>query len=322
MGTMDRRKFLGSMAFLGMQGAILKAAPFGKWEAIPADKARRKKKEGGTDDNLVVFISDLHIHPDGYQPEKLRRTIADILAMDPKPRNVIALGDLAYAIGKPEDYALLKEIVAPLETAGIHLTMAMGNHDRRKRFAEAFPEMAAATHVKDRFVFVVETPRADFILLDSLQEDPDPEKGIVEGALNDAQKQWLADKLSSYTDKPVFVSSHHPIEETGISGILVSSPTCSGYLFGHRHIWLDAWMMKNYAEQTLIRTLCIPSTGHWGDIGYTVFRLEEDHAEARFHEYEFFFPKPLAEGEEKPAQWTMIEREHGDSECMFAYRKA
>lgn len=264
MGTMDRRKFLGSMAFLGMQGAILKAAPFGKWEAIPADKARRKKKKGGTDDNLVVFISDLHIHPDGYQPEKLRRTIADILAMDPKPRNVIALGDLAYAIGKPEDYALLKEIVAPLETAGIHLTMAMGNHDRRKRFAEAFPEMAAATHVKDRFVFVVETPRADFILLDSLQEDPDPEKGIVEGALNDAQKQWLADKLSSYTDKPVFVSSHHPIEETGISGILVSSPTCSGYLFGHRHICLDAWMMKNYAEQTLIRTLCIPSTGHWG----------------------------------------------------------
>ena len=188
MGTMDRRKFLGSMAFLGMQGAILKAAPFGKWEAIPADKARRKKKKGGTDDNLVVFISDLHIHPDGYQPEKLRRTIADILAMDPKPRNVIALGDLAYAIGKPEDYALLKEIVAPLETAGIHLTMAMGNHDRRKRFAEAFPEMAAATHVKDRFVFVVETPRADFILLDSLQEGENHDKWITPGAIDDEQR--------------------------------------------------------------------------------------------------------------------------------------
>ena len=318
---MDRRKFIGSMAFLGVQGAILKAAPLGMSGKIPAEVKRRKKKAGAFDDNLVVIISDLHTNPGGYQQMKLQRTVADILAMDPKPRNVIALGDLAYLQGKPEEYAVLKEIVTPLEAAGIRLTMAMGNHDRRKRFADAFPEKAAATQVQDRMVFVVETPRADIILLDSLQEDPDPDKGIVRGGLNDGQKQWLAAKLSSYTDKPVFVTAHHPIDETGVSAVLLGSPTCCGYIYGHNHVWHDAWIKKNYRERTLIRTLCCPSTGHWGDIGYTVLRLEEDHAEAQIHEYEFFFPKPAAEGEVKPAQWTMIEQEHRDRICNFMYRK-
>ncbi len=309
------------MAVLGVQGALLEAAPLESLADLPAGKRRRRKKTGEFDENLVVIISDLHTNPSGYQPARLERTISDIIAMDPKPRNVIALGDLAYLKGKPEEYALLKEMIAPLEAAGICLTMAMGNHDRRKRFAEAFPERAAASLVEDRFVYVVETPRADIILLDSLQEDPDPEKGIVAGALNDPQKEWLREKLSTYTDKPVFVTAHHPIGETGIRDILVNSPTCSGYIHGHDHVWRDGWVKKNYSVRNLVRTLCVPSTGHWGDIGYTVLRLEEDHAEAQIHEYEFFFPKPAAEGEPKPLQWKMIEDEHRDRICYFEYRR-
>lgn len=309
------------MAVLGLQGALLEAAPLETLQKIPAGKRRRKRKGDEFDDNLVVIISDLHTNPGGYQPAKLERTIADIVAMDPKPRNVIALGDLAYLKGKPAEYALLKEIVAPLETAGIRLTMTMGNHDRRKRFAEVFPEMAAASLMDDRYVYVVETPRADIILMDSLQEDPDPEKGIVPGALTVEEKEWLKAKLSTYTDKPVFVTAHHPIGETGIRDILVNSPTCSGYIHGHDHVWRDGWVKKNYSVRNLVRTLCVPSTGHWGDIGYTVLRFEEDHAEAQIHEYEFFFPKPAAEGEPIPAQWKMIEQEHRDRICFFEYRK-
>ena len=318
---MDRRKFLGSMAVLGLQGALLEAAPLETLQKIPAGKRRRKRKGDEFDDNLVVIISDLHTNPGGYQPAKLQRTIADIIALDPKPRNVIALGDLAYLKGKPHEYALLKEIVAPLEAAGIRLTMTMGNHDRRKRFAEAFPEMAAASLMEDRYIYVVETPRADIILMDSLQEDPDPEKGIVAGALTDAEQAWLQAKLATYTDKPVFVTAHHSIGETGIKEILLDSPTCCGYIHGHDHVWRDGWVKKNYKSRNILRTLCVPSTGHWGDIGYTLFRLEEDHAEAEIVEYEFFFPKPLAEGEAKPAQWTTTEREHNHSICCFDYKK-
>lgn len=319
---MDRRKFLGSMAALGLQGMLLDAAGAVSFIDSSSEVFRRRKKKAGLfDENLVAIISDLHVNPEAYQPARLERTIADILALNPRPRNIIALGDLAYLTGKPSEYALLKDILKPLEGSGIRLTMAMGNHDKRRNFAEAFPEYAAASEMEDRFVFTVETPRADIILLDSLQETPEVDKWITPGALPDNEKEWLKAKLATYTDKPVFVTSHHPIGEVGIKDILLDSPTCCGYIHGHDHVWRPGWVKKNYSERAVLRTLCVPSTGHWGDIGYCLFSLGEDHAEVRLHEYEFFFPTPLKDGEPKPAQWKMIEEEHKDALCAFAYRK-
>ena len=312
---------MGSLALLGIQGVVLEAAGPAALKGLDSEPGRRKRKKDGFDENLVVIISDLHTNPGSYQPARLERTIADILALRPRPRNVIALGDLAYLTGKPSEYALLKEILAPFEGTGISLTLGMGNHDRRANFADAFPEQAAKSLMKDRFVFVVETPRADIIVLDSLQESPDPTTWITPGALPDNEKEWLRATLASYTDKPVFVTAHHPINEVGIKDILLASPTCSGYIHGHDHVWRDGWFKKNYSERDIVRTLCLPSTGHWGDIGYTMFHLEEDHAEARLCEYEFFFPHPLKDGEAKPAQWTMIEEERKNASVRFAYKK-
>lgn len=317
---MDRRKFLGSLALLGVQGVMLDAAgaiPF----PPPGTEAPRRRKKDGFDENLVVIISDLHTNPEGYQPARLERTVRDILALRPRPRNVIALGDLAYLTGKPEEYARLKEILSAFDGSGIRLTMAMGNHDRRANFAAAFPELASASRMEDRFVYVVETPNADIILLDSLQESPDPTTWITPGALPDNEKEWLASTLATYTDKPVFVTAHHPLNEIKINNILLDSPTCCGFIHGHDHVWRDGWVKKNYSERNMLRTLCLPSTGHWGDIGYTLLRLGEDHAEASLVEYEFFFPTPLAEGETKPAQWSMIESERAGAKVRFAYRK-
>ena len=317
---MDRRTFLSSLALLGLEGCFLDA----HGAALLADRAAkgRKRCRGGAprfDDNLVCFISDLHVNPPGYQPARLERTIADILTLDPLPRNVIALGDLAYLTGRKEEYARLKEIIAPLEAAGIQLTMAMGNHDRRDHFAEAFPSYAARSQMADRHVFIVETPYADFIALDTLQASPDPDTWITPGALNEAQVEWLKERLAAY-QKPVFVMSHHPLEEIGIKKILMESPTCCGYIYGHNHVWRPGWVHQNYRDRTVLRTLCIPSTGHWGDIGYVLMDLGETEATARLHQYEFFFPKPLEEGEPKPVDWTHIEEEHRDALCHFVYR--
>ncbi|MBR4755384.1 MAG: metallophosphoesterase, partial [Bacteroidales bacterium] len=147
---MDRRKFIGSIAALGLQGILLDASGAVSLLDTSSEAFRRKKKKAGLfDENLVAIISDLHTNPGGYQPARLERTIADILALNPCPRNIIALGDLAYLTGKPSEYALLKEILKPLEGSGIRLTMAMGNHDKRKNFAEAFPEYAAASLMED-----------------------------------------------------------------------------------------------------------------------------------------------------------------------------
>ena len=130
---MDRRHFLESMAVLGAAATAMPATLTSC--AAPA----AKKWKGKFDENLVCIISDLHTCPGSYQPDKLRRTVADILAMNPRPRNLISLGDNAYLTGKDEEYALLKEILAPLEGSGIVFTMAHGNHDRRENFVKFFP---------------------------------------------------------------------------------------------------------------------------------------------------------------------------------------
>lgn len=314
---MDRRSFIGSLAAVGCLGAIqeAEASTLVKFANAAGKKTGRK----GFDDDLVVFISDLHCNPDGYQPDKLRKVVADILKMRPLPRNVISLGDNAYLTGQPREYEGLKSIIAPIEEAGINLILAMGNHDRRDEFRQAFPGLASKSLMNDRYVFVVKTPKADIIVLDSLQQGEDNTTWITPGKLNDEQKEWLKNTLASYT-KPVFVSSHHPISETQISSILVGSPTCCGYIHGHDHRWRLDWFKESYGSTRMIRTLCLPSTGHWGDIGYTCFRLYDDHATATLHESEFFFPEPAKTPAEAPAQWKMIKDDQDGNTCTFSYK--
>ena len=99
---MDRRSFLSSLALLGLQGCLLDLEGA---ERLAAPKKGLRLAPASFDDNRVCIISDLHTNPEGYQPARLERTVADILKLDPLPRNVIALGDLAYLTGKPAEYA-------------------------------------------------------------------------------------------------------------------------------------------------------------------------------------------------------------------------
>lgn len=282
--------------------------------ASPAKKAHAKAN--ALDDNLVVFISDLHTNPDGHQPVKLKKVVDEILAMKPMPRNVIALGDLAYLTGRPREYDALKPILEPLEKAGISLTLAMGNHDRRKEFGEAFPEHATKSVMEGRYVYVVETPFVDFIVMDSLQEGADTTKWITPGAIDADQRSWLETTLSQY-EKPVFVCSHHPLNETGISKLLSRSPSCCGYIYGHMHRWRKDWI-EDWGPSRVVRTLCMPSTGHWGDIGYVTMTIDKDTAVATLHESDFFFPDKPVNSKDAPAQWKMISDEYDGDVCSFS----
>ena len=312
---MDRRHFLESMAVLGAAASTMPATLTSC--AAPAVK----KWKGKFDENLVCIISDLHTIPGDFTEEKLKRVLTDILSLNPRPRYLISLGDNAHLYGKPAEYARLKEILAPLEGSGIRFTMAHGNHNKRANFAPYFPEQVASSALPDRLVHVVETPRADLIVLDSLQEPEDTTTWITPGALDDAQRAWLEERLNATTGKPVFVMSHHPIDEVKINAILTGSPTCCGYIHGHDHVWRTDWIKKSYGSRRIVRTLCVPSTGHWGDIGYTLLRLEEDRAVATLHEYEYFFPEPAQPDEPKPAEWAAIEADHKSVACTFVYAR-
>ena len=317
---MNRRKFLESMAALGAGSLVLSTPAAGSMESAAGIFGRKKSKALVMDENLICIISDLHVRPGKYQEAHFNKTIEEVLALNPRPKYVLCLGDIAYLTGKPEEYAAAKQGLASLEEAGMQLTMTMGNHDRRANFAAAFPDKAAASELPHRMVYTVQTPRADFSLLDSLQEGDNHDKWITPGAIDDEQRAWLESKLAAAT-KPVFVMAHHPIHEVKIGKLLLATPACCGYIYGHEHLWKSAWIHENYRDRNMMKTLCVPSTGHWGDIGFVTLKLEEDRAVVDLREREFFFPKPAKEGEDKPLEWTTIEEEHRGGICTFPYHR-
>lgn len=253
----------------------------------------------GLDPHRMVLLADTHLtrKPEiHWQREWLARYVREILALSPRPANVIVLGDLSHSVGFVEDYALLKELMEPFDQAGIRWYPMMGNHDRRDAFYASFPEYRDNTPVPDRVVSIVETPRADFILLDSCLSPSDTvgKPGPVPGGLDESQDEWLRKLVSQYR-KPVFVGAHHPLHETLVGPLLVSNPAVAGYIHGHHHRWMD----NQYPGLPL---LGVPSTGHWGDIGYTILDLKEREACFTLVQNDYFRPRPLPQGEEN-AQW-------------------
>lgn len=262
------------------------------------------------DKTRLVLLSDTHITPketSPWQREGMKRCINEILAMQPRPANVIIYGDLAYLVGNPEEYVLLKELLKPLAEAGIAWHPVMGNHDRRKAFYDVFAEFRGKSPVEDRVVSIVETPQADFILLDSCLAASDAVggKGPVQGAIDDTQMAWLREVISKY-QKPVFVGAHHSLSETKVGQLLLSNPQVVGYIHGHHHAW------NTVGKFPALPQLCLPSTGHWGDIGYTMVDLAGADANFTLVQHDYYTPRPAAKPEDIKPEWkARVKRNQG-----------
>ena len=133
---MNRKEFLGAVALLGGASLIPSSVMQAADGPAPAKKDKRK-----FDPSKTVLLSDIHIsgefNEEGtpvkypYNPTCLNLRIREILDMKPLPANVIVFGDVAWDYGLEEDYAYARKLLQPLEDAGIKVTLALGNHDRR-----------------------------------------------------------------------------------------------------------------------------------------------------------------------------------------------
>ena len=312
---MNRREFLK------------RAACFAAVPAFGGCRSFFSGKPGDFDADLMVFISDVHVTTGDkcaqWQKKRAMAHVAEILRMDPLPRNVLCFGDLAYSYGTVEDYTVFKEIVKPLVDAGVKLTLAMGNHDRRSEFLKVFPEYEKTTKVSGRIVSVVDVPRASFVLLDSLDDTPSSpgaKYNTVTGIIDDAQCEWFRDFCAKAT-KPVFAGAHHPAREMrNLSAALADAPTCYGWIHGHNHRWYEYFASDRYKTSRTLRTAGLPSTGHWGDIGYGVFRIGGKRATLTCRQTEFFFPNPWAY-KRVPENWNEVVRAHDGAQIVFPYDK-
>ena len=317
---MTRREFFIGAAATAAAGCVSAAG------AAPA-----------VDENLSVFMSDIHISglnvkgQPTYQNPLLDKAIDQVLAMNPRPKRVLVFGDVALWNGWAADYAESAPKLKRLSDAGIEVTVTTGNHDHREPLFAAYPRQREITPVPGRVTSKVDLGTADFLLLDTLDENPKGEgsgNGVA-GTLDEAQAAWLM-KTAAEAKRPFFVGCHHPPEEIKVKvkdrmvpvlAALEDNPNFAGYVHGHNHRWYRNWFHKGYSKRHVVRYACLPSTGWWGTIGFATFRTFADRAELKLAPgHDFFFPKPLAEGERRPPMWDEIRREDAASGvCTFPY---
>ena len=236
------------------------------------------------DPNRWVLISDIHVssrrddkHGDVKPAESFAATVKQVLALDPLPDAAIITGDLASVAGEPDNYKLVKELFKPIREAGIPLHLVLGNHDHREHFWAAFPEVKPATAHADRQTAIIETPLANWFLMDSLLATK-----LSPGALGKEQLAWLAKELDARKDKPALLVAHHQLDLYGglldyfaLLDVAASRRQAKAYFHGHTHRW-------KVDRQQGIHTINVPATAWLFDPkqprGWLDLRLEKSGA--------------------------------------------
>jgi 3',5'-cyclic-AMP phosphodiesterase len=205
------------------------------------------------DAHRVALLSDTHI-PDAaerdYQnynmTERLRRVVKEVAALDPRPVCAVINGDLAWKLGTPGEYARFAAEIEPLQKLNVPLHLTLGNHDARTSFlADVKAAQPKDRPVDGKHVLVVELPRADLVLLDSLE----PRLGTA-GECGAAQLKWLGQALDRNATKPALVFVHHNpqwsppegkavalVDTMALWDVLKSHPRVKAHFFGHTHSW-------------------------------------------------------------------------------------
>lgn len=157
---------------------------------------------------LIAQITDIHLgfnKGGGFEDnaKRLRKTIAAVNALRPRPDVVLATGDLADH-GDLPSYRRLKRYFDRLHAP---VFMIMGNHDKRDVFLQTFPQTPTA----DGFIqYAIDDHPLRILMLDTL------ENGRHGGGFCEVRAAWLEARLAEAPDRPTLIALHHPPFDTGI----------------------------------------------------------------------------------------------------------
>ena len=153
-----------------------------------------------------VHLTDLHVGNPAVEDDHLysdtNSTLRDILAsirtLQPKPKVIVASGDLTNR-GDVESYEILKSIFAE---SGLDMPVlfALGNHDRREGFYPGVLGQEASLAPYDHAQVI---GGLHIIVLDSSV----PNK--IGGAFEPGQLDWLKAELANHADLPKLLVMHH-----------------------------------------------------------------------------------------------------------------
>lgn len=231
---------------------------------------------------LIAQISDTHVKRPGRLAYRqvdtaamLRACVAQLMAFRPQPDLEVFTGDLVDR-GDPEEYAHLREMLAPLT---LPMLVIAGNHDDRDAMRELFRD-AAYLPSRGFLHYAVDRGPLRFIGLDTLIP------GEGGGRLCGERLEWLEAKLSEQSGRPTLVMMHHPPFETGIAhmdekglegreayaALIERHPQVVASLCGHLHRVIVAQVGGRPA-------MTVPSPAHQVELGLepgapSAFRME------------------------------------------------
>jgi hypothetical protein len=234
LAPITRRRFL-----LGSLAASL------GW-ALPRRLFAAAKPE---DPDFWALLSDVHLAADRgvvvrgvNMTNHFQNASLDLLSLPARPAGVFINGDCAYHSGEMGDYGVLADLLKPLREAQMPIHLALGNHDHRHRFWQAFQDATAEKRpVVEKYVSLLSTPRANWLILDSLDKT-----ASTPGLLGQDQLTWLGQTLDANPEKPALVLVHHNPGFSGNIGlkdtkalfeIIRPRKQVKAYIFGHTHTW-------------------------------------------------------------------------------------
>ena len=159
---------------------------------------------------LVAQISDTHIlvpesdHPAAeLRGDCLRRTVADVNQQQPDV--VIFTGDTVQH-GQPEEYARLRELLAPLEAP---LFLVPGNRDDKNEMRTAFRDYSYFATTSEFLHYTIEDHDIRLVAIDSTMG------GERKGRFCEKRQAWLDKVLGAQPDRPTLLFIHHPPFDVG-----------------------------------------------------------------------------------------------------------
>lgn len=159
---------------------------------------------------LLAQVSDTHILTSASDPSAaslradcLQRCVTEINRQ--KPDAVIFTGDTVQH-GQPEEYALLRELLAPLESP---LYVVPGNRDDKNKLRAAFSDCAYLPPDGEFLHYSIEDHDIRLVGIDSTLA------GERKGRFCPQRQDWLDRTLGEQPDCPTLLFIHHPPFDVG-----------------------------------------------------------------------------------------------------------